>query len=463
MHPMTSFVSPQLERIHRGKVRDSFRIDRNRRLVISTDRLSAFDRVLATPIPGKGAILNSLSAFWFEQTRDIVPNHFVRIAADRAMVVEEATPIRVEMIVRAFLAGSAWRAYRSGRRTLSGVDLPDGLERNARFREPIVTPTTKEAHDTEIAAQDIVRAGLATKDAYRRMETAALALFARGTELLRARGLLLVDTKYEFGLRDDEVILIDEVHTPDSSRFWNQEAYERDPQSVEAWDKEYVRRWLLEQEEGGLSPDALPDEIVEEMQRRYAELYERVTGEQAPPIPTDATAHTVSQLVAANLMRDACVTVVMGSSADRKHAIEIAGHLEGHDVAVRLRVASAHKSPSYVEALARELSESAEPGAVIAVAGLSNGLGGALAANTNLPVINCPPFVDRTDILLNLGSSIMMPSSTPAMTVLKPQNAAQAALRCLGLTRLRRRMSADIEERRTEIRRADDTLRGTGS
>jgi len=462
MHPMTAFASPQLQRIHRGKVRESFRVDRSRRLVISTDRLSAFDRVLVTPIPGKGAILNSLSAFWFEQTRDIVSNHLVRSVADRAMVVEEATPIRVEMIVRAFLTGSAWRAYRSGRRTLSGVDLPDGLERNARFREPIVTPTTKEAHDTEISAQDIVATGLATEDSYRCMEAAAQALFARGTELLRARGLLLVDSKYEFGLRDGEVILIDELHTSDSSRFWSLEAYERDPQNVEAWDKEYVRRWILEQEQGGLSRDSLPEGIVEETKRRYAELYERVTEKQAPPVPADAMAHTVSQLVASGLMRDACVTIVMGSPADREHAMKIAGHLDGHDIAVRLRVASAHKSPAYVEALARELSDSAEPGAVIAVAGLSNGLGGALAANTNLPVINCPPFVDRTDILLNLGSSIMMPSCTPAMTVLKPQNAAEAALRCLGLPRLRRQMMAEIEERRAEIARADDSHREMG-
>lgn len=458
MRVMASFFSPQLERIHRGKIRDSFRIDGDRRLVVATDRLSAFDRVLSTSIPGKGTILNLLSAFWFEQTRDIVPNHLIRVVADRAMVVRDVEPIRVEMIVRAFLSGSAWRAYEAGRRMVSGVRVPGGLSRNERLPEPIVTPTTKDKHDLEITPQEIVKAGLTTDEVYRRMDAAARALFARGADVLRTRGLLLVDAKYEFGLRDGEVVLIDELHTPDSSRFWAESEYERDPQSVEAWDKEYVRRWLIEQRAAGHDPESLPEEVAAEAQRRYAELYKRTTERPSPPIPANAEVRLVAQLVAAGLMRDACVTIVMGSIADRNHVTEIVKHLEGYDVAVRLRVASAHKSPAHVEQLARELSESAEPGAVIAVAGLSNGLGGALAANTSLPVISCPPFADRTDIALNIGSSLMMPSSTPAMTILDPQNAAQAAVRCLNLARLRRRTAAEIERRRRDIRQADDDL-----
>lgn len=459
MESMGSYFTPQLERIHRGKVRDSFRIAPDRRLVVATDRLSAFDRVLSTPIPGKGAILNLLSAFWFERTRDLVPNHLIRVVADRAMIVRDVEPIRVEMIVRAFLSGSAWRAYASGRRTLSGVRLPDGLGENERLPSPIVTPTTKEEHDAEIAPERIVSEGLATETVYRRMDAAARALFEHGADVLRAGGLLLVDTKYEFGLLDGEIVLIDELHTPDSSRFWSEDDYERDPEHVEAWDKEFVRRWLLERRASGIDPVTIPEGIVAETQRRYADLYERVTERPAPEIPADPTARLTGQLVSEGLMRDACVTIVMGSPADREHATAIARHLEGYDVAVRLRVASAHKSPARVEALARELSESAEPGAVIAVAGLSNGLGGALAANTALPVINCPPFSGPADLALNIGSSLRMPSSTPAVTVLRPQNAAQAALRSLNLPRLKRRTAEEIEERRREIGRSDDALR----
>jgi len=462
MRELTSFFSPQLERVHRGKVRDSFRVGEGRRLVVSTDRLSAFDQVLSTPIPGKGPILNLLSAFWFKETRGIVPNHLIGVVADRAMLVHDVEPIRVEMIVRAFLTGSAWRAYQAGQRILSGVRLPDGLEENERLAVPIVTPTTKGEHDAEIPPERIVETGLAEKEVYRRMDDAARVLFAHGADFLRARGLLLVDTKYEFGLGDGEVLLIDELHTPDSSRFWAEEDYERDPKRVEAWDKEYVRRWLMQRKAAGEDPRSLPDEVVAETRRRYAELYERVTGRAAPSLPPDAGAQLVAELAAAGLMRDACVTIVMASTGDRDCAAKIAEHLDGYDVAVRLRVASAHKSPAHVERLARELSASAEPAALIAVAGLSNGLGGALAANTPLPVINCPPFADRTDLALNVGSSLMMPSFVPAMTVVDPQNAAQAALRCLNLERLRGRIEAEIDARRQGISQADERLQGVG-
>jgi len=459
MQALHSFSTPQLERIHRGKVRDSFRIDDASRLLVASDRLSAFDSVLQTPIPGKGAILNRLSAHWFEETADIVPNHMLRTVADRAMVVREVEPIRVEMIVRAFITGSAWRAYAAGQRTLSGVTFPEGLSRNQRLPEPIVTPTTKSEHDAEITPDEIVRQGLAEEAVYRRMEEAALGLFAHASARLLELGLHLVDTKYEFGLLDGEVILIDEIHTPDSSRFWAVDDYDRSPDLVSSWDKEYVRRWLLEEKEAGRSLSGLPEHVVDETAKRYADLYERVTGSPPPPLPVDGAADLVSDLVDARLMKDASITIVMGSAADSEHARSIAKHLDDYDVAVVLRVASAHKTPGHVERLADELNASAEPGAVIAVAGLSNGLGGALAANLNLPVINCPPFADREDMLLNLHSSLMMPSSTPAMTVIKPQNAAQAALRALNLPRLRTLALDEIDDRRRSLIESDDVLR----
>jgi len=458
MRTLHSFSTPQLQRLHRGKVRDSFRVEPDTRLFVATDRLSAFDRVLDTAIPGKGAILNQLSAYWFRATENIVPNHLVRVVADRAMVVRDVEPIRVEMIVRAFITGSAWRAYAAGQRSISGVDLPNGLTKNQRLAEPVVTPTTKDIHDTEITPQAIVEMGLASEDVYRQMEDYSLALFAKASSMIEKRGLLLVDTKYEFGLLDGNVVLIDEIHTPDSSRFWAVDDYDRDPETVQAWDKEYVRRWLLEQQSADGVPTELPQDIVIETQRRYAELYERITQSPAPVVPGDAASTLVDELVDANIMKDACVTLVMGSPRDGDHAAVIAKGLEPYDIAIRTRIASAHKIPGHVEALAQELSESVEPGVIIAIAGLSNGLGGALAANTNLPVINCPPFADRTDIMLNLPSSVMMPSATPAMTVMKPQNAAMAAIRCLNLPRLRKQASQEIAEGRKALVLADHDL-----
>jgi len=458
MHLLDSFSTPQLHLLHRGKVRDSFRLDSERRLLVASDRLSAFDRVLDSAIPGKGAILNQLSAYWFEQTQHIVPNHYLHVVADRAMVVREVEPIRVEMIVRAFITGSAWRAYASGQRELSGVSLPDELTKNQQLPVPIVTPTTKDVHDTEITPQAIVDAGLATEAIYQKMASAALSLFEHGSATLKERGLLLVDTKYEFGLLDGEVVLIDELHTPDSSRFWAVDDYERDPEDVSSWDKEYVRRWLLEQTSSGNAPMSLPEDIIAETRRRHADLFERITQQCAPSVPRDATPHFIEQLVEAGLMKDACITIVMGSPSDQDHAASIAKHLEPYDVAVRLRIASAHKTPSAVETICQQLNASSEPGAIIAIAGLSNGLGGSLAANTNLPVINCPPFSDLTDMSVNLASSLMMPSSTPAMTVIKPQNAALAAIRALNIPRLRRLTSKHIQDLKEGLQRADCSL-----
>ena len=355
MRILHSFSTPQLQHLHRGKVRDSFRVGTDTRLFVATDRLSAFDRVLDTAIPGKGAILNQLSAYWFRATEDIVPNHLVRVVAGQAMVVRDVEPIRVEMIVRAYITGSAWRAYAAGQRSISGVDLPNGLTKNQRLAEPIVTPTTKDIHDTEITPTAIIENGLATADVYGQMVKYARALFAKAATMVEERGLLLVDTKYEFGLLDGNVVLIDEIHTPDSSRFWAADDYDRDPETVQSWDKEYVRRWLMEQQSADGVPVELPEDIVIETQRRYAELYERITQSPAPVVPEDAASTLVDELVDANIMKDACVTLVMGSPRDGDHAAVIAKGLETYDIAIRTRIASAHKLPGYVEALAQEL------------------------------------------------------------------------------------------------------------
>jgi len=457
MQTVDRFGTPQLECVHRGKVRDSFRVDGSTRLIVATDRLSAFDRVLEGCIPGKGAALTKLASFWFERTRDRVPNHWIRTIGERAMLVREARPILVEMVVRAYLTGSAWRAYAAGARRLSGVELPEGLTKNQRFAEPILTPTTKAAKDEEVTPREIVERGIASRDAYRRLEEASRALFEEGSRYLREKGVLLVDTKYEFGVVDGEILLIDEMHTPDSSRFWLEEEYDRDPTNVEGWDKEIVRAWLLREEAAGRHPGALPPAIVDETARRYREICQRITGE-APPFEGGVDG-LLRALVDAGLLCDAFVAIVMGSPGDREHAEAIAEALRPYGIAVLLRVASAHRTPDRVAALAAELEEAREPGAVIAVAGLSNGLGGALAANLTLPVINCPPLRDVVEAQLHLSSSLFMPPRVPTVTVLGPENAAQAALRSLGLARVRAALAPGIEASRRRIREADAALR----
>lgn len=457
---LVTVATPQLEHLHHGKVRESFRVDASTRLIAATDRLSAFDRVLDTPVPGKGAALNAVSAWWFERTADIVPNHFLRLIDPNLMLAREATPIRIEMVVRAYLAGSMWRAYQKGQREFWGATLPEGLGLNSPLPAPLVTPTTKEASDRPIETGEIVSGGWASADDYREMERLSRALFARGTDLLAERGLVLVDTKYEFGRTGDGLLLIDELHTSDSSRIWDAEAYRADPAGAEALDKEFARRWLLQAGEGGPLPTALPPDVLAETGRRYAELCRRVTGSAPTLPPVDPRRRVAEALAAAGLIRDGFVIIVMGSRSDLEHARAIAAALAPYDVAVMIRVLSAHKNPEAIAGLAANLNCCVEPGAVIAVAGGSNGLGGALAANLTLPVINCPPFRDQVDLLVNIGSSLMMPSRVPALTILRPAEAAAAALRCLNLPRLRDRFRAEIAEMKTGLAADDQEVRG---
>lgn len=308
MNTLTHFESLQLPLLHRGKVRDSLRAPSGDRLIIVTDRLSAFDSVLETAIPHKGAVLNGLANFWFEKTQDIIPNHVIKLVDANAMLVKEAEPIRVEMVVRHYLTGSMWRGYQAGQRTFSGVTVPDGLTKHQQFPEPIVTPTTKEESDREITPENLVSEGWVTKELYDQMKEKALALFNVGSELLAAKGIILVDTKYEFGLLNGELILIDEMHTPDSSRFWSAEDYARNPEGAEQMDKEYIRQWLIANKKDGQYPRTLTPEVASEASRRYLDIYERVTGAPLPTATTEDTdvlARLLANLEAAGLLKSA--------------------------------------------------------------------------------------------------------------------------------------------------------------
>lgn len=281
----THFQLPGQTSFYRGKVRDVYFLG-DRLVSVASDRISAFDHILQKPIPYKGQVLNQLAAHFLEATRDICPNWLQAVPDPNASVGLLCEPIRIEMVIRAYLTGHAWRVYKSGARVLCGIALPEGMKEHDRFPEPIITPATKaeEGHDEDISREEIIRRGLVSEEDYALMEQYTRALFRRGTEMAARQGLILVDTKYEFGKKDGSIYLIDEIHTPDSSRYFFLEGYEERQARGEAQQqlsKEFVREWLMANGfqglEGQLMP-AMPDSFVKQVSERYIELYERVTG-----------------------------------------------------------------------------------------------------------------------------------------------------------------------------------------
>jgi phosphoribosylaminoimidazole-succinocarboxamide synthase len=276
---------------YQGKVRDTYEQD-GRLILVTTDRISAFDHVLAQTIPFKGQVLNQTAAYFFEATSDIVPNHVVEVPDPNVTVAEACTPVPIEFVVRGYLAGHAWREYRDGARILCGQELPDGLRESERLPEPIVTPTTKAetGHDQDVTREEAIAQTDIDAATFDQLRDWSLALFERGTELAAEQGLLLVDTKYEFGrTRDGDYVLIDEVHTPDSSRYYYQDGYEERLEAgtpQEQLSKEFVREWLMDHgfqgREGEDMPD-LPDDFRMTVAERYVELYETVTGRSFEP------------------------------------------------------------------------------------------------------------------------------------------------------------------------------------
>jgi fusion protein PurCD len=462
MNCFSGFSSPQLVRTHKGKVRDSYSLGWGQRLIAVTDRISAFDSVLDSFIPAKGAVLNKITNFWFRETSHIIQNHFIKEVDPDITLVHEVIPIKVEMVIRGYLTGSMWRYYSEGKRTFSGVQVPDGLTKNQKFPTPILTPTTKEDSDREITPEEIVASGLTDEKTLKTMMDAARALYDFGSKYLEEKGIILVDTKYEFGIKDNGVILIDEIHTPDSSRFWKSENYAQSPENAEQIDKEFVRQWLIANKKDGKYPTSLPPEVIAETTKRYIEIYEAVTGEKWNlDLKADISNRVLTNLVRNNIIKPGYVAIVMGSISDEEHAKKIKAYLEPYQIKVEMRVVSAHKNGEDIAALAYEYNNSIEKGVVIAVAGRSNGLGGALAANLNIPVISCPPFKDNIDMMVNINSSLMMPGNTPAMTVIHPDNAAMGALRCLNLNTIRAEISAGIAKQKKSLREADKKMRST--
>jgi len=273
---------------YRGKVRDVYSIGEDLLVMVASDRISAFDVVLPRPIPFKGQVLNQIAAHMLEATADVVPNWRLASPDPNVTVGHRCEPFKVEMVIRGYLTGHAWRTYKSGLRVLCGVALPEGLKEHDKLPEAIITPTTKasEGHDEDISREEIIRQGIVSEADYVILESYTRNLFRKGTELAAARGLILVDTKYEFGKRGNQILLMDEIHTPDSSRYFYAEGYEDRQQRGEQQrqlSKEFVREWLIENNFMGKEGQSVPvmnDEFIQSVSDRYIELYEHVTGKK---------------------------------------------------------------------------------------------------------------------------------------------------------------------------------------
>ncbi len=291
----TDFNLPGQVSVYHGKVRDVYDINGNILVMVATDRISAFDVILPKGIPFKGQCLNQIAASFLDATADIVPNWKLATPDPMVTVGLKAEGFRVEMIIRGYLTGSAWRDYKNGCREICGVRLPDGMRENERFPEPIITPTTKaeEGHDENISKDEIIKQGIVSREDYEQMEQYTRALFQRGTEIAAKMGLILVDTKYEFGKYDGKVILIDEIHTPDSSRYFYAEGYEEkfeQGQPQKQLSKEFVRQWLIEHDFMNRPGDTMPeitDEYAQSVSDRYIELYEHITGTKFVPADSE--------------------------------------------------------------------------------------------------------------------------------------------------------------------------------
>jgi phosphoribosylaminoimidazole-succinocarboxamide synthase len=288
---MNDFSFPGQSSFYKGKVRDVYTIGNRWIVMIASDRISAFDVILPRPIPYKGQVLNQIAAYMLDATKDICPNWLLDVPAPHVSIGKICIPFKIEMVVRGNLTGHAWRTYSAGKRILCGVELQEGMNENDFFPSPIITPSTKasEGHDEDISAEEIIKSGIATSDEWKTLSGFALKLFNRGKEIAAKRGLILVDTKYEFGKIGDTIYLMDEIHTPDSSRYFYSDGFEERQQEGERQkqlSKEFVREWLIENNFMGKEGQTVPvmsDDWVNTISQRYIELYEKVIGEKFVP------------------------------------------------------------------------------------------------------------------------------------------------------------------------------------
>ena len=388
--------------MYQGKVRNLYNFQKHHLIMEATNRLSAFNKHQCF-IPHKGQYLNEMSVWWFNETSDIIPNHYLWHRG-QFMMVKKTRAIKLEFIVRAYITGSLWKDYENGRRNMYGFVFPDGMVKDQKFDTPIITPTYKNATDDPITEEEILKQNFLTEDELEFLKQKSLELFSRGTELSSGMGLTLVDTKYEFG-RDlnNSIILIDEIHTCDSSRYWSDN---------EHLDKQVIRDWI----------SAHPtDEISNEIKQKVEMIYKNYALLLNPTLKNDEITLNIF-LADFKQTFDNFVCVIVGSTSDKEHVEKITSCLKEFNVNYNIMYASAHKETQKVSNYIREQDTLDRKMVWITIAGRSNALSGVVASNSKFPVFACPPFNDNVDMMININSTIQMPSNVPVALILKPRN-----------------------------------------
>lgn len=360
-HCLKDIFIPELGTPYKGKVRDIYEKDSTLTL-ITTDRISVFDKILNEPVKDKGRILTNLSLFWFDNTKDIIPNHVIQHPDQNVIIVKKCKPILVEIIVRGYMVGSLWRDYSKGSRIKCGVALPHGLNKNDPLPYPIITPTTKssDGHDQDVTKEELIKNGTITANQWAQIEKLSLKLFERGREILNEKGIILLDTKYEFGLDDlNNIILIDEIHTPDSSRFWFQKELEQ--KELRYPDKEFAREWAMSQGFMGDGPvPKVPDEIREKIREGYKEIYETITGEKLTEINCDPSSRLVCNLKRKNLIKGLFSLIITDQNEEKNTKI-IEQVLKVHSIPYKTLNLSECKSREQRREIISKYNESIEP------------------------------------------------------------------------------------------------------
>ena len=424
-----------------GKVRDVYRIGFGILQMVASNRCSAFDRHICD-IPHKGYFLNKMSEWWFNKTSAIVPNHYLGTLGS-SMFVRECTPIKVEVVVRGYITGSTktslWTHYANAMKeqgdSFKGLDycghhFPHGLVKHQKLPQNVVTPTTKDTEDVPITGKQVVEMGLADADVWEYIHDKALELFSYGQWIADQLGMILVDTKYEFGIdQAGNVLLIDELHTCDSSRYWFKDGYQPgvEPRKL---DKDAIRDWVSSQcDPYNDEIPIVPDDVIQRVNNVYKEMYERFIGKRLETVEYPVGLNSIREQFFNNWQSN-MVVVISGSISDKPAMEKLSTALNENGIFHRVYFASAHKQPLEVLDILNKYNK--QPGIVyITCAGMSNALSGFTAANTQHPVIAHPVYKDQTDMMVNIHSTVQMPSNVPSMTVLSAGNAAKAAARIL--------------------------------
>lgn len=422
-----------------GKVRTVKDVGYGMLLLTASDRLSAFDKHMCN-IENKGTVLNSMSAWWFEQTRNIIDNHYL-YSNSKYMIVKKANPIKLEFIVRGYMTGSTntsiWPMYKNGNRKMYGIEFRDGYKKNEKLDDIILTPTTKGVTDKPITEEEIIAENYLTPDEYAFIKQKSLELFKYGQKIADEKGLILVDTKYEFGYYNDEIILIDELHTCDSSRYWLKDTYvERLQQSMEPnkKDKDVIRDWVKKNCDpyNDVIPQ-IPENLIKQVENIYDEyLNIFVTKDSLDTLVKHNDEASFLNYYLKNKI-DKMVVIISGSVSDQAHNLKIQKCLTDQGLYSEIYNCSAHKDTRGVLDILSKYEGMSRKICYVTVAGMSNALSGVVSCNTRFPVIGCPPFKDLTDMMVNINSTIQCPSNVPVMTMLSPKNVALAIRKIFNL------------------------------